>query len=112
MLSIDGGAAGGHHLELGQAATTEMKTFMGKAALAYTEAIVWDLEAGKEMLTLRGHKSWVYSLALSGEGKRLYSGGGEGTIKAYVSRMLTKLGCANRVQAAVLAHGAGLAPGR
>lgn len=43
-------------------------------------------------------------------GKQLHLG--EGTIKAYVSRMLTKLGCSNRVQAAVLAHGAGLAPGR
>jgi DNA-binding NarL/FixJ family response regulator len=32
----------------------------------------------------------------------------EATIKTYVSRMLTKLGLANRTQAAVLAHDAGL----
>ncbi|MFG2819085.1 response regulator [Kitasatospora sp. NPDC048365] len=32
---------------------------------------------------------------------------GEGTVKAYVSRMLTKLSCANRVQAALLARDAG-----
>jgi DNA-binding NarL/FixJ family response regulator len=34
----------------------------------------------------------------------------EGTAKAHVSRILTKLDCANRVQAAILAHDAGLLP--
>jgi DNA-binding NarL/FixJ family response regulator len=33
---------------------------------------------------------------------------GEGTVKTYVSRILAKLGCANRVQAAILAHDAGI----
>jgi DNA-binding NarL/FixJ family response regulator len=33
----------------------------------------------------------------------------EATVKSYVSRMLTKLGCANRTQAGLLAHEAGLA---
>ncbi|MEU4066301.1 response regulator transcription factor [Streptomyces wedmorensis] len=42
-------------------------------------------------------------------GKRLHLG--EGTVKAYVSRMLTKLNCANRVQAAILAHDARLLRG-
>ncbi len=32
----------------------------------------------------------------------------EATIRTYVSRILTKLGCANRVQAAILAHRTGL----
>jgi DNA-binding NarL/FixJ family response regulator len=32
----------------------------------------------------------------------------EGTIKATVSRIFTKLGCANRVQAAIMAHDAGM----
>ncbi|MDT0438912.1 MULTISPECIES: response regulator transcription factor [Streptomyces] len=31
-----------------------------------------------------------------------------GTVKAHISRVLTRTGCANRVQAAVLAHDAGL----
>lgn len=31
-----------------------------------------------------------------------------GTVKAHISRILTRTGCANRVQAAVLAHDAGL----
>ncbi len=33
---------------------------------------------------------------------------GSGTVKAHLSRILTKLGCANRVQAAIVAHEAGL----
>ena len=33
---------------------------------------------------------------------------GAGTAKAHISRILTKLDCANRVQAAILAHDAGL----
>lgn len=33
---------------------------------------------------------------------------GEGTVKTYVSRILVKLGCGNRVQAAIIAHDAGL----
>ncbi len=36
---------------------------------------------------------------------------GEGTVKTYVSRILAKLGCANRTQAAIVAHDAGLLPG-
>jgi len=31
-----------------------------------------------------------------------------GTVKAHISRILTRTGCATRVQAAVLAHEAGL----
>jgi DNA-binding NarL/FixJ family response regulator len=38
--------------------------------------------------------------------QRLYIGAG--TAKAHISRILTKLDCANRVQAAILAHDAGL----
>jgi DNA-binding NarL/FixJ family response regulator len=52
-------------------------------------------------------------LACLGEGlsnaqiaRRLYLS--EATIKGYVSRMLDKLGCANRTQAGLLAHDAGL----
>jgi DNA-binding NarL/FixJ family response regulator len=33
----------------------------------------------------------------------------EATVKSYVSRMLDKLGCANRTQAGLLAHDAGIA---
>jgi WD40 repeat protein len=44
---------------------------------------VWDLEAGKETRTLRGHTYGVLSLALSGDGKRLCSGNGDQTIKVW-----------------------------
>jgi WD40 repeat protein len=44
---------------------------------------VWDLETGQEMLTLGGHSSMVLSLALSSDGKRLFSGGFDQTIKAW-----------------------------
>ena len=37
---------------------------------------------------------------------------GEGTVKTYVSRILAKLRCANRVQAAIIAHDAGILPDR
>ncbi|MDT0490905.1 response regulator transcription factor [Streptomyces griseus] len=55
-------------------------------------------------------------LALLGEGlsnadtgRRLHAS--EATVKTYVSRILAKLGCDNRVQAALLARDAGLRPG-
>ncbi|HKT03087.1 MAG TPA: response regulator transcription factor [Rugosimonospora sp.] len=41
--------------------------------------------------------------------KHLYMG--EGTVKTHLHHVLTKLGCANRIQAAILAHEAGLLPG-
>ena len=44
---------------------------------------VWDLETGKEILTLRGHTTAVTSLALSPDGKRLYSGSSDDTIKVW-----------------------------
>ena len=44
---------------------------------------VWDLEAGKEALTLRGHADSVFGLALSVDGKRLCSGDWQGTIKVW-----------------------------
>jgi DNA-binding NarL/FixJ family response regulator len=56
----------------------------------------------------------VEVLACLGEGlsnaqiaARLYLS--EATVKSYVSRMLDKLGCANRTQAGLLAHDAGIA---
>jgi DNA-binding NarL/FixJ family response regulator len=40
--------------------------------------------------------------------ERLYMG--EGTVKTHVSHILTKLQCSNRLQAAILAHDAGILP--
>jgi WD40 repeat protein len=41
------------------------------------EIKVWNLEMGKETLTLRGHSQPVTSLVLSSDGKHLYSGSGQ-----------------------------------
>ena len=54
-------------------------------------------------------------LPLIAEGKTNREIGGElylseHTVKTYVSRILAKLGCANRTQAAIIAHDAGLLP--
>ena len=44
---------------------------------------MWDLETGKETLTLRGHTALVTSLALAADGKRLFSGSADNTIKVW-----------------------------
>ena len=44
---------------------------------------VWDLETGREVLTLRGHTQSVRSLVLSADGKRLFSGSDDSTIKVW-----------------------------
>jgi DNA-binding NarL/FixJ family response regulator len=55
----------------------------------------------RDVLVTMGH-----GLANAEIGERL--GLAAGTVKVHVSRILTKLGCTNRVQAAILAHDAGL----
>ncbi|MBP2326905.1 DNA-binding NarL/FixJ family response regulator [Kibdelosporangium banguiense] len=55
----------------------------------------------RDVLVTMGH-----GLANAEIGQHL--GLASGTVKVHVSRILTKLGCANRVQAAILAHDAGL----
>ncbi|NEK84781.1 response regulator transcription factor [Blastococcus saxobsidens] len=61
-------------------------------------------EREREVLTLLGSGGSNAEL-----GKRLFVS--EATVKTYVSRLLTKLDLANRTQAAILAHEAGLLEG-
>ncbi|MFF9041529.1 response regulator [Streptomyces sp. NPDC014892] len=64
-----------------------------------------------EVLTAREQDVLVLvglGLSNAGIGRRLHMG--EGTVKTHVRHILTKLGCANRVQAAILAHDGGLLP--
>jgi DNA-binding NarL/FixJ family response regulator len=69
-------------------------------------------DAGRHLIaTLTGREHDVLVMIGTGLsnadiGQRLHLG--EGTVKTYVSRVLAKLGCANRVQAAILAHEAGI----
>jgi DNA-binding NarL/FixJ family response regulator len=66
--------------------------------------------AAQRLATLAPRESGVLSLLAEGRsnaeiGRRLSMS--EATIKTYVSRILAKLGCSNRVQAALLARDAG-----
>jgi WD40 repeat protein len=44
---------------------------------------IWDLEAGKLALTLSGHTGLVTCLALAADGKRLYSGSADRTVRVW-----------------------------
>jgi WD40 repeat protein/serine/threonine protein kinase len=44
---------------------------------------VWNVDTGKEVLTLRGHASHVTCLVLSSDGKCLFSGSEDATVKAW-----------------------------
>src|SRR5262249_4021405 len=44
---------------------------------------LWDVQAGKERATLRGHSEGVRMLAFSADGKTLASGRADGTIKLW-----------------------------
>ncbi|MFE9631743.1 response regulator transcription factor [Streptomyces sp. NBC_00190] len=79
--------------------------------LASGKAVVRGEEARRQVAALSERERGV--LALLGEGlsnadagRRLHMS--EATVKTYVSRILAKLGCENRVQAALLARDAGL----
>ena len=44
---------------------------------------VWDAATGEELVTLKGHTSWIWSLAFSPDGTRLYSGGRDRTVRVW-----------------------------
>lgn len=48
-----------------------------------SKAKVWNLKGGKEALTLRGHSDKVMCLAMSADGKWLFSGSSDNTIKVW-----------------------------
>jgi WD40 repeat protein/serine/threonine protein kinase/class 3 adenylate cyclase len=55
------------------------------AAASYRTAMVWDYETGRELLTLKGHATSVYSFAFSPDGKRLATGSSDETAKVWDS---------------------------
>ena len=38
-------------------------------------AKLWDVDNGRELLTLEGHFKWVWAVAVSADGKRIVTGG-------------------------------------
>jgi WD40 repeat protein len=44
---------------------------------------IWDASSGEELVTLKGHNSWVWSLAFSPDGTRLYSGSRDQTVRIW-----------------------------
>lgn len=81
-----------------------LQTDVGRGAEARRRvAVLTDRE--RKVLTLVGLGQSNAEVA-----RQLYLG--EGTVKTHVSHILTKLGCTNRVQAAIVAHDAGMLDGR
>src|SRR5262249_23739054 len=50
---------------------------------------IWDVGSGEEAFTLRGHTSYVLTVAFSADGTRLASRSGDGTMKIWDTRPWT-----------------------
>jgi hypothetical protein len=62
---------------------------------------LWDLERGEEVARLRGHTSFIWSLAFSRDGATLVSGSGDATVRLWDTAPLKKRYDARREAAAL-----------
>ena len=46
-------------------------------------AKLWDAASGRELLTLKGHRGWVFKAAFSRDGQRIVTASGDGTAKIW-----------------------------
>ncbi|WSJ64129.1 response regulator transcription factor [Streptomyces sp. NBC_01310] len=102
--AVRAAAAGDAYLSPGAARHVVDQLASGKAAVRGEEArrqVAELSERERGVLALLGE-----GLSNADAGRRLHMS--EATVKTYVSRILAKLGCENRVQAALLARDAGL----
>src|SRR5262249_49645543 len=60
------------------------------ASVSHAEAKIWDSQTGTELLTLKGHKGNVMSVAFSPDGKRLATGGGRLSPPAAGSKVVSE----------------------
>jgi WD40 repeat protein len=65
-------------------------TYTGNPKTTPGEVKVWDVAAGREVLTLREHKGTVFGVAFAPDGRRLASSGGDGTVR--VIDVMARLG--------------------
>ncbi|MFG3496122.1 response regulator [Streptomyces sp. NPDC047928] len=104
IRAVRAAAAGDAYLSPGATRHVVEQLASGRAAARAEEArtrVSALSEREREVLALLGE-----GLSNADAGRRLHMS--EATVKTYVSRILAKLGCENRVQAALLARDAGL----
>ncbi|GAA0929905.1 response regulator transcription factor [Nonomuraea longicatena] len=93
--------AGGHAILAPQLTRCLIDRYVGQSGRDAGRLVEGLSKKEREVLLLLGAGRSNAEIA-----KDLYMG--EGTVKTHVSRILAKLGCGNRVQAAIIAHDAGI----
>ncbi len=67
----------------GQRLATAVDFYDKQKLREHGEVKVWDAQSGKELLTLKGHTGFVYSVCFSPDGRRLASSLTDGTVKVW-----------------------------
>ena len=68
------------------ATVTDLSFTLDSSTLAstdYEKVILWSIQSGENLVTLTGHKGWVFAAAFSPDGKTLTTGGDDGTLRLW-----------------------------